>query len=191
MNQQHMQFKRPGLFKNREPCNILSFFCSTFGFSASYFAENDQSENQNQIISLIDKTNYFLRNLENSHKNINSDDLTVDLMPKQDKYPYFDIKKIYYIMHPLYNYRMREDSIVTGSSNLEKKFADIFRLVERAYDYLIETNKFEEYKSILLESFCIKIKMVLIKNRYDFVTKLAKRTLKHIRFPEAYEDLKL
>ena len=50
--------------------------------------------NQNQIISLIDKTNYFLRNLENSHKNINSDDLTVDLMPKQDKYPYFDIKKI-------------------------------------------------------------------------------------------------
>ena len=50
--------------------------------------------NQNQIISLIDKTNYFLRNLENSHKNINSDDLTVDLMPKKDKYPYFDIKKI-------------------------------------------------------------------------------------------------
>ena len=50
--------------------------------------------NQNQIISLIDKTNYFLKNLENSHKNINSDDLTVDLMPKKDKYPYFDIKKI-------------------------------------------------------------------------------------------------
>ena len=103
---------------------------------------------------------------------------------------YTNIKKVYYIMTPLYNYRMREDSIVTGSSNLEKKFDDIFKLVERAYDYLIETNNFEKYKSILLESFCIKIKMVLIKNRYNFVTKLAKRTLKHIRFPEAYEDLK-
>ena len=50
--------------------------------------------NQNQLISLIDKTNYFLRNLENSNKSINSDDLTVDLMPKKDKFPYFDIKKI-------------------------------------------------------------------------------------------------
>jgi hypothetical protein len=85
---------------------------------------------------------------------------------------------------------MREGSIVTGNDNLEKKFKDIFKLVERAYDYLVETDNFQEYKSILLESFCIKIKMVLIKNRYDFVTKIAKRTLKHIRFPEAYQDLK-
>lgn len=103
---------------------------------------------------------------------------------------YTNIKKIYYINKPLYNYRMREDSIVTGSANTERKFADIFKLVTRAYDYLVETNNFEEYKSVLLESFCIKIKMVLIKNRYDFVSKLAKKTLKHIKFPEAYQDLK-
>lgn len=51
MNQQHMQFKKFGLIKKRDSRNILSVFCSIFGFSASYFAENDQSENQNQIIS--------------------------------------------------------------------------------------------------------------------------------------------
>ena len=44
MNQQHMQFKKFGLIKKRDSRNILSVFCSTFDFSASYFAENDQSE---------------------------------------------------------------------------------------------------------------------------------------------------
>ena len=44
MNQQHMQFKKFGLIKKRDSGNILSVFCSTFDFSASYFAENDQSE---------------------------------------------------------------------------------------------------------------------------------------------------
>lgn len=50
--------------------------------------------NQNQLISLIDKTNYFLRNLKNSNKSINSDDLTVDLMPKKDRCSYLDVKNI-------------------------------------------------------------------------------------------------
>ena len=44
MNQQHMQFKKFGAIKKRDSRNILSVFCSTFDFSASYFAENDQSE---------------------------------------------------------------------------------------------------------------------------------------------------
>ena len=50
--------------------------------------------NRNQLISMIDKTNYFLRNLDNSNKYITSDDLTVDLMPKKEKCPYSDVKKI-------------------------------------------------------------------------------------------------
>lgn len=50
--------------------------------------------NRNQLIAMIDKTNCFLRNLENANKNIHSDELTVDLMPKKDKCSYFDVKKI-------------------------------------------------------------------------------------------------
>ena len=47
--------------------------------------------NQNQIIDLIEKTNDFLKNLDNSQ---NPDDLSVDLTPKRDKYSVSDVKKI-------------------------------------------------------------------------------------------------
>ena len=47
--------------------------------------------NQKQIIDLIDKTNCFLRNLDESS---NSDNLGVDLYPKKEKCPVFDVKKI-------------------------------------------------------------------------------------------------
>lgn len=46
--------------------------------------------NQKQIIDLIDKTNSFLRNLDDS----NPDNLSVDLYPKKDRCPVFDVKRI-------------------------------------------------------------------------------------------------
>lgn len=46
--------------------------------------------NQKQIIDLIDKTNRFLRNLEDS----NPDNLGIDLYPKKDKCPVFDVRRI-------------------------------------------------------------------------------------------------
>ncbi len=47
--------------------------------------------NQKEIIDLIDKTNYFLKHLDND---FNPDNLDVDLHPKKDKYPVFDVKEI-------------------------------------------------------------------------------------------------
>lgn len=46
--------------------------------------------NQKELISMIEKTNSFLKNLDD---NI-SDDLNVDLNPKKEKYPVNDVKKI-------------------------------------------------------------------------------------------------
>lgn len=46
--------------------------------------------NQNELISLIDKTNYFLKNLDDSY----SDDLNVDLTLNKDKCPVCDVKEI-------------------------------------------------------------------------------------------------
>lgn len=46
---------------------------------------------QNQLIRLIDKTNSFLKNLDDSR---NSDDLNVDLTLKKEKYPLDDVRKI-------------------------------------------------------------------------------------------------
>ncbi|MBR7050956.1 MAG: DUF2112 family protein [Methanobrevibacter sp.] len=45
---------------------------------------------QEELINLIERTNYFLRHLESS----NDDDLNVDLIPKRDRYPASDVKKI-------------------------------------------------------------------------------------------------
>ena len=46
---------------------------------------------QRQIIDLIDKTNCFLRNLDESS---NPDNLGADLHPKKEKCPVFDVKRI-------------------------------------------------------------------------------------------------
>lgn len=45
---------------------------------------------QEELINLIERTNYFLRHLESS----NDDDLNVDLIPKRHRYPASDVKKI-------------------------------------------------------------------------------------------------
>lgn len=45
--------------------------------------------NRDELIDLINKTNLFLKNLESS-----DDNLTVDLYPKKNKCPVFDVKKI-------------------------------------------------------------------------------------------------
>lgn len=47
--------------------------------------------NQKQIIDLIDKANCFLKNLD---KSSNPDNLGIDLRPKKEKYPIFDVKEI-------------------------------------------------------------------------------------------------
>lgn len=47
-------------------------------------------KNQDDLINLIDKTNFFLKNLKSS----NDDDLSVNLYPKKEKYPVSDVKEI-------------------------------------------------------------------------------------------------
>lgn len=47
-------------------------------------------KNQEKLIDLINKTNFFLKNL----KSTNDDNLTVDLYPKKDKCSVADVKKI-------------------------------------------------------------------------------------------------
>ena len=49
--------------------------------------------NQAQLIELIDKTNDFLKNLDNIQGTVNDDNLNVDLTPIKEKAPLFDIKK--------------------------------------------------------------------------------------------------
>lgn len=50
--------------------------------------------NQKQIIDLIDKTNSFLKDLDENSLDSNPDNLTVDLNHKKEKCPVFDVKRI-------------------------------------------------------------------------------------------------
>ena len=51
-------------------------------------------KNQNELVDLINKTNCFLRNLENIKGTVNEDKLSVDLSVKKEKMPIFDVKKL-------------------------------------------------------------------------------------------------
>lgn len=49
---------------------------------------------RSQIIDLINRTDLFLKNLNYNSENVNDDDLTMDLVKKQHKYPVNDLKRI-------------------------------------------------------------------------------------------------
>ena len=49
---------------------------------------------KNQIINLINRTNYFLKNLDEIDSSVNEDNLGVDLTPKKDKYSVDNLSKI-------------------------------------------------------------------------------------------------
>ena len=51
-------------------------------------------KNQDELIGLIDKTNKFLKNLDNIEGTVNDDNLATDLFSKKEKYPLNDFKKI-------------------------------------------------------------------------------------------------
>ena len=50
---------------------------------------------QSEIIDLIDRTNSFLKNLNDMSGTVNDDDLCTDLKRKKDKYPISDVEKIF------------------------------------------------------------------------------------------------
>ena len=51
-------------------------------------------QNQKQIIDLIDKTNSFLKDLDENSSDLNPDDLGLDSYPKKDKCSVYDVKGI-------------------------------------------------------------------------------------------------
>jgi len=99
------------------------------------------------------------------------------------------ITEIYFITQPLYHYQLREESIVTGSKDVEKKFEDLFQIVINMYIYYKEHSLFEQYKELILQFFADSIISVKVKKRRKLIINLAKNTLKEIDFPNSYRDL--
>lgn len=100
-----------------------------------------------------------------------------------------NFSRVYYTRKLLYNYRQREDSIVSASGGRNIKNEHLFLTIEKNYDYLIENNKFEKWKNVLLEIFTKRIWAILIKGEHDNIVRYANKTLEHIDFPHSYQDL--
>ena len=104
---------------------------------------------------------------------------------------YTNFSKVYYTRQPLYNYRKRDNSIVSSKEGRNIKNEHLFLTIEKNYDYMIETGKFQEWKNVLLELFTKRIWAILIKNERDNIIKYANQTLDYIDFPFSYQDLKI
>ena len=100
-----------------------------------------------------------------------------------------NFSRVYYTRKPMYNYRQREDSIVSSKKGRSVKNEHLFLTIEKNYDYMIENGKFEEWKEVLLEILTKRIWSVLIKNEHDNIVRIANKTLDHIDFPKSYKDL--
>lgn len=96
---------------------------------------------------------------------------------------------IYFIAEPLYHYQLRENSIVTGSKDVEKKFEDMFQITVNLYNYFIEMGTFEQNKKMVLQYFAANIISLKVKKHGEFIANVAKKVLKEIDFPDSYKDL--
>lgn len=100
-----------------------------------------------------------------------------------------NFSRVYYTRKPMYNYRQRENSIVSSKDGRNVKNEHLFLTIEKNYDYFIENNKFQEWKEVLLEIFTKRIWSILIKNEHDNIVRYANKTLEYIDFPFSYQDL--
>lgn len=100
-----------------------------------------------------------------------------------------NFSKVFYIRKPMYNYRQRENSIISSKEKRNVKNEHLFLTIEKNYDYLIETGKFQEWKEVLLEIFTKRIWSILIKGEHNNIVRIADRTLDYIDFPLSYQDL--
>lgn len=100
-----------------------------------------------------------------------------------------NFSRVYYTRKPMYNYRQRENSIVSSKDGRNKKNEHLFLTIEKIYDYLIENGKFQEWKNVLLEIYTKRIWAVLIKDEHDNIVRYANKTLDYIDFPFSYQDL--
>lgn len=100
-----------------------------------------------------------------------------------------NFSRIFYIRKPMYNYRQRENSIISSKEKRNVKNEHLFLTIEKNYDYLIKTGKFREWKEVLLEIFTKRIWSILIKGEHNNIVRIADRTLDYIDFPSGYQDL--
>ena len=108
-------------------------------------------------------------------------------------FKYFTLNPVtYFIDKPLYNYRVREGSIVNNAKEGKLQLEDIFQVVKNIRNFYIENNLYSRYKIAILNLLNIRIKSCRnILNNQNKALLLSKEILEEFNFPDDFEDLKI
>ena len=99
--------------------------------------------------------------------------------------------RTYIIENCLYNYRIREGSIVTNAQKGIVDIGNIYTVMYHMRDFYIENNLYDKYKGFIAQLLArtIKISVKIAQNRNE-VLKLAKKLLDDFGYPKEFEFLK-
>ena len=97
------------------------------------------------------------------------------------------ISHAYYLNEPLYNYRIRENSITSNEKYSDKKFKHTILIIEDLYKYLKENLLFSQYKNIILELIVSRVSDINNYQNKKLVLTELQGLFKKINFPQDYE----
>ncbi len=103
-------------------------------------------------------------------------------------FKYFTLNpKTYIIENCLYNYRIREGSIVTNAQAGKVKLGDIYQVVRNIREFYIENGLYQKYKNALLELVYMRIKTCrTIRGQYRKSVKMSNELINDFGYPEEF-----
>ncbi|MBQ4114338.1 glycosyltransferase family 2 protein [bacterium] len=103
-------------------------------------------------------------------------------------FEYFSLNpKTYVLEDALYNYRVREDSIVTNAQKGKLKIEDIYQIVKNIRKFYIDRGLYEKYKCALLQLLQLRINTCKnILNNYDKSLQLSRELLEEFEYPQQF-----
>lgn len=107
-------------------------------------------------------------------------------------FKYFSLNpKTYIIENCLYNYRIREGSIVTNAQAGNVKLNDIYQIVRNIRDFYIKQGLYDKYKKSILQLLNMRINTCKnICNNYHNSLKLSKEIMKDFGYPIEFSEFK-
>ena len=103
-------------------------------------------------------------------------------------FKYFTLNpKTYIIENRLYDYRIREGSIVTNAQAGNVKLEDIYQVVKNIRKFYLEQGLYPKYKNALLELLYMRIKTCKsIRGQYKKSIKMSDEIIREFNYPEEF-----
>lgn len=107
-------------------------------------------------------------------------------------FKYFSLNpKTFALDDKLYNYRVREGSIVNNAQKGNLKLEDIYTVVKHLRDFYIENGLYSKYKKTLLQLMNMRINTCRnIRNNYEISLQNSKDLLDTFNYPEEFSEFR-